>query len=251
MEISHYLLVALVLAGGGLLQSAAGFGYALFSVTLLLLLGLEPYEAIPIVTVATSVQGLTGVYLHRRDVPWRLVARSMLLVLISIPLGVVLLGTLTELGKEQVRQVFGLVVLALVLVYVLWRPEPRERVHPGWTVVAMLSGGLLAGMCGMAGPPIVLWAMSHRWSSQRTRATLWAIFLGMTPLGLVFLYHRFGFVVLESGGLALLMIPAVLAGALPGMWIGNRIPKIWLRRLAVALLITLALYAVVQPLLAT
>ena len=76
MDVERYILMALVLAGGGALQSAAGFGSALFSVTLLLLLGLAPYEAIPIVTVATTVQGLTGVWHHRREVPWRLVGSS-------------------------------------------------------------------------------------------------------------------------------------------------------------------------------
>jgi hypothetical protein len=113
----------------------------------------------------------------------------------------------------------------------------------------MLSGGLPAGLCGMAGPPIVLWAMSHRWSSQRIRATLWAIFLTMTPLGIFFLYQRFKSVVLQSALLALAMTPAVLLGTLPGMWIGNRIPQPWLRRIGVALLVVLATYMICQPLL--
>lgn len=244
MDLNLYIAMALVLAAGGLLQSAAGFGYALLSVTLLLLLGLEPYQAIPIVTVATTVQGVTGVAYHRHDVPWRLVGLSWLLVLATIPVGVFLLGRITLLDPTQVRQVFGMLVLAIVIAYTLWQPRPRQRVHPVWTAVAMLSGGLLAGLCGMAGPPIVLWAMTHQWSSRQTRATLWAIFLGMTPLGLVFLYHRFGTVVLESALIALLLTPAVLLGTVPGMWIGNRIPKPLLRRLAVVLLILLALYAV-------
>jgi uncharacterized membrane protein YfcA len=249
MDVTRYVAIALILAAGGTLQSAAGFGYALLSVTLLLLLGLAPYEAIPMVTAATTIQGLTGLWYHRRDVPWRLVGVSALLVLVTIPLGVFLLGQLTMFDKGQVRQVFGVVALMVVAVYVFWQPRPREQLHPAWTAAAMLSGGLLAGLCGMAGPPVVLWAMSHRWPSQRIRATLWAIFLTMTPLGIFFLYQRFGSIVLESALVALAMTPAVLLGAIPGMWIGNRIPQPWLRRIAVALLVALATYMVCQPLL--
>lgn len=248
MDVYQYALMALVLAAGGLLQSAAGFGYALLSVTLLLLLGLEPYEAIPIVTVATTVQGITGVWVHRRDVPWRLVGVSLLLVLISVPIGVFLLGQLSMLTKVQVRQVFGAVVLLIVTVYALWQPRPRDSVPAAWTAAAMLSGGLLAGLCGMAGPPIVLWAMTHRWSSGRIRATLWTIFLTMTPVGLFFLYQRFGQVVLQSALVALAMTPAVLLGTFPGIWIGNRMPRTWLRRLAIVLLVIVGGYMVCQPL---
>jgi uncharacterized membrane protein YfcA len=249
MELARYMEIALVLAGGAALQSAAGFGYGLFSVPLLLLIGLAPYEAIPVVTVATTVQAVTGVWHHRREVPWRLVGVCGLLLLISIPVGVYLLSRITLLSDAQVRQVFGGLVLAMVITYAVWRPRPREQVHHAWTIAAMLSSGLLAGLCGMAGPPVVLWAMTHQWSSRRTRATLWALFLAMTPLGLLFLYHRFGWVVVQSALLALAMVPAVLVGTLPGIWIGNRIPKSHLRRLGIILLLLLAAYMICQPLL--
>jgi uncharacterized membrane protein YfcA len=245
-----YLLIAVVLAAGGALQSAAGFGYALLSVTLLMLLGLEPFVAIPIVTMATTVQSLTGVWQQRRDVPWRLVLAATSLVLITIPVGVFLLGRLTVLDGAQIRQVFGAVLIVVVVIYALWRPQPRQHVHTFWTVTAMLCGGLLGGLCGMAGPPIVLWAISHQWSSQRTRATLWAIFLLKTPLVIVFLYQRFGWVVIESALLALAMVPAVLLGTFPGIWVGNRLPKSVLRRVAIVLLIWLGLYMLCQPMIA-
>lgn len=249
MEVARYLTIALVLAGGGALQSAAGFGYALLSVTLLLIIGMEPYEAIPIVSVATTIQSATGVWHHRRDVPWRLVAGSTLLVVLTIPVGVFLLSRVTLLSGSQVRQFFGAVLVVVVLVFACWKPLPRKTVHPGWTVTAMLSGGLLGGLCGMSGPPIVLWAISHDgWSGQRIRCTLWAIFLLKTPLLIVFLYHRFGSVVLQSALVALAMAPAVLLGTIPGIWIGNRIPKLWLRRIAFTLLVLVGLYMLCQPL---
>jgi uncharacterized membrane protein YfcA len=214
---------------------------------LLLLLGFAPFEAIPIVTIATTFQGVIGVWVHRRDVPWRLVGIASLLVLATVPVGVFLLGQITLLSNEQVGQVFGAIVLVMVIVYALWRPRPREHVHFAWTAVAMLSGGLLAGLCGMAGPPIVLWAMAHRWSSQRTRVTLWAVFLAMPPLSLFFLYQRFGSAVVQSAATSVLMVPAVLAGTVPGLWLGNRIAKPQLRRMAIVLLVLLALYMLCRP----
>lgn len=249
MVVVHYAVVALILAGGSALQSAAGFGYALFSVTLLLLMGMAPYEAIPIVTLATTVQTATGVWHHRQEVPWRLVAICAALVVLTVPIGVFLLGRITLLNPVQIRQVFGIVVLLMVAVFAICRPRPRDHVPTHWTVTAMFAGGVLGGLCGMAGPPIVLWAMSHQWTSQRTRATLWAIFLLKTPLLILFLYQRFGPAVLESALLAVAMIPAVLLGAIPGIWLGNRISKPALRRIAFVLIALLGLYMILGPLL--
>jgi hypothetical protein len=34
----------------------------------------------------------------------------------------------------------------------------------------------LAGICGMGGPPLVLWAMAHDWPADKVRAFLFACF---------------------------------------------------------------------------
>jgi hypothetical protein len=101
----------------------------------------------------------------------------------------------------------------------------------------------------MGGPPIVLWVMAHRWSNEQTRVTLWAIFALMVMPTLVVLSLRFGVVVWEWAGLSLLFIPAVVVGAIPGIWLGNRIPKPLLRRIAIVLLMMIGLFAIGQPLL--
>jgi len=250
MDVLHYLVIASVLAAGAALHSAAGFGYALLSVNLLLLAGVDPYQAIPMVTVSTLVQSVAGLWHLRHEVPWRSVVPALALVTLSMPVGVWTLGRLTALDATQIRQVFGGVLLVVLAVHWFWRPRPRPRVHPLWTAAALLGGGFLGGLCGMAGPPIVLWVMAHEWSSERTRVTLWTLFLAMTPIGLLFFYGRFGPPVLEAAGLAVLFVPAVLLGTWPGIWLGNRIPKPALRRLAMALLVIIALFMLLQPLLA-
>ncbi len=249
MDFGQYALIALVLAGGSLVQSAAGFGYALFSATLLVLMGFAPHAAIPIVAVAVIAQAVVGIWHHRKELQWGMVFKLTALTMLSLPFGVWVLGMTTELGPERVRQMFGAALLVVLAMLVVLRPRPRDHVPAPWTVAAMCAGGFLSGACGMGGPPIVLWVMAHRWSNEQTRVTLWAIFALMVMPTLVVLSLRFGVVVWEWAGLSLLFIPAVVVGAIPGIWLGNRIPKPLLRRIAIVLLMMIGLFAIGQPLL--
>jgi uncharacterized membrane protein YfcA len=113
----------------------------------------------------------------------------------------------------------------------------------------MLAAGVLSGVSGMGGPPIVLWLMAHKWSNDRIRVTMWTFFSSMAITNLFWLYYRFGAPVLHAAGIGLLFFPVVLLGTVPGMWAGNKMSHTALRRLAMAVLVLIALYAIVQPLL--
>ena len=106
------LLVAFaaVLALGSLIQSAAGFGFALFTVPLLMVLGCRSYEAIVLVAVAASANAIAGVWHLRRHVHWPRAGHDRAASL-AMPLGVAVLGVLADQDRVVVRRVFGGVVL--------------------------------------------------------------------------------------------------------------------------------------------
>ena len=104
------------------------------------------------------------------------------------------------------------------------------------------------GTCGMGGPPLVLWSMSHNWSNQRTRAFLYSVFGPTIPLQLALLYVIFG----SDVGLGLLvgamLLPAVFLGAFIGLHIGNRLSKPLLKTVAYIMLIAIALNSILPQL---
>ncbi len=113
----------------------------------------------------------------------------------------------------------------------------------------MSFSGLLSGMTGMSGPPIVFWVIAHDWPSTRMRATLWSFFLIMIPANLIFQSLQFGTRVWSLSGVAVLYIPLMLLGTLPALWLGKRIPRKVLRYTSVTILVLIAAYAIGQPLL--
>jgi uncharacterized membrane protein YfcA len=246
-QIAIIILIAGVLAMGSMLQSAAGFGFALFTVPLLVLLGRRPDEAIVFVSVGAAAQALIGATLLRRHVHWPRVLAMIALACIALPVGVTVLGVLADQDRSTVRRVFGAIVLLALLVQVALRIKPRDRLPVGAMVAAMLASGFMGGVSGMSGPPAVLWVMAHRWSNPESRATLWAFFGGTTPFQLLLLWREFGPPVVDAAALGLALVPASLIGLLPGLWIGHRIPKSRLRTISMAILAAVALYALLRP----
>ena len=247
MDVSFILIAAVVLVLGSALQSAAGFGFGMFAIPLLILLGAEAPAAIAIVAVCGLLQTIIGSWTLRRYVNWVQAAGMIVLAVACVPPGVWVLHHVTTLDAARIRQIFGGIVLAVLLVQWLWRIEPRENLHWAWGVAAVALCGFLGGLAGMGGPPVVMWIMAHRWSNPRSRATLWTLFTGMAPFQLYLLYDRFGEAVASALPGACLLAPVCLVGILPGLWLGGRIPKPRLRQISHLILLLISLYSILQP----
>jgi uncharacterized membrane protein YfcA len=248
MDLQFIITAAVVLVLGSALQSAAGFGFGMFAIPLLIMCGAESYEAIAILSICGTVQTIIGVYTLRRHVHWRQVAGMILLAGAMLPLGVwTLHGIVQCCPVTTIRQIFGAIVLCAVLAQWWWRMRPRDHLHWGWGAAATVLCGYMSGLAGMGGPPVVMWVMAHRWSNQRSRATLWTLFTGLTPFQFFFLTRQFGDEVLIAYRDGALLSPVMLLGILPGLWIGHRIPKPLLRQMSYAILLLISLYAILQP----
>lgn len=244
MPPSHFALIALIaliLAGSAVVQGSVGFGFALFAAPLLVLAGLPLPRVIAVCGTATAIQVSMAAFHFRAFVPWRAILPVMFVTVLTVPVGVWLLHRVVQLDKDTVRAILGCVILAVLAVIALLRIAPREKVHAAWGLLAGGCCGVLAGMIGSGGPPVVVWAMAHRWDNRQSRVALWLIFLAGVPTQLFWLYFTFHDEALHGMKIGLLGMPVVLAGMATGIWIGNRLSKERLRRAAYALLLLTAL----------
>ncbi len=240
------ILVGLILFVGSALQSAIGFAFGLFAINALLLIGFQPYEAIATVIPCVFIQSGWSLYRHREDAPWKAILPLAVLAVACQPIGVWLLGRLVEIGQDRIRQVFGFILLFALVAQAWLRPRPRDHVPVGWGLLAFAVSGVLTGLCGMGGPPLVLWVMAHDWSSARSRAALWIVFLLAVPTNLLLQGLRFGEPVWHATGIACLFFPIVILGVWPGLWLGRQFPKPVLQRIAFVLLALIAADAILR-----
>lgn len=247
MTIAVLLLAGVTVFLAVVLQSAVGFGMALFAIPVLLWLGADLPTAVAMLVVSTAAQSFYGVAVYRQHIPWRAVWAVTPWRFAFMIAGVWLLWYLDALPRDTIKQIVGLTMLAILLVQVALRIKPRARLHGGWTVLAGTLSGLMAGALGMGGPPIVLWAMAHDWPSRVTRSFFWAVFALLAPLQIAVMTIRFGYGIWAGLILGLALAPGTILAARLGVKLGERMNRQRLRQVALGILALIAAAAIAEP----
>lgn len=250
MTPEQIIFVGLVLFFAVALQAAVGFGLGLFATPLLVWFGIDLPTAVTVSMAAAFSQGAWSCYRVRGDVPWAAASKANLLRLFTLPIGVYLLGQLADFGQDRIKQAIGGMLLLVIAMQWMFRVKPRERVHPGWFVLSTTTSGLLTGLVGMGGPPLVLWVMAHDWPSKRARSYIWATGLMLFPLTFVLLLFKFGSLVANATIITFAMTPIVLIASNVGLRIGGLLSRQRLRVAATTLLILIAIASLAGPIIA-
>lgn len=239
--------VVLILTLGATVQGAIGFGMGLFSIPLLVWIGLALPQAIGTTLPIVFLQTCFNCWQHRSDLPWREIWPMFLLRIVGLPAGVFLLYRIAEFDVTTAKQIIG--GFLLVALAVQWRvhPRPRSHVHCAWTAIAGFLSGLCAGMVGMGGPAITLWVLAHDWPPIRQRTFLWLSFLLIMPLHVTLLISRFGSPLATAMATACALAPLTLIGAWFGANLGGRLDRKKLRLAMLGLLIVIAISSIASP----
>jgi uncharacterized membrane protein YfcA len=196
-DVSFIFGVALVIILGGIVQGAVGFAYAVVATPLLVWIGVPLQQTIVIVATCSFVQSLFAVKELSHHVPWRNVGLAVGLRMPFMLFGIFILKRLVLFSKEDVNFVVGFIIFTTVCIQIAFRVKPREYLHPAWAFFAFPASGILAGISGMGGPPLVMWAMALVWPSEKTRAFLFSVIMIAIPIQVGALYLTFGSEILD------------------------------------------------------
>jgi len=192
-----------------------GFGAGLIAVGSLALLMPEVRDVVVMLLLVNLPAELYVVGSCWRTIAWRGILAVFAGIAVGIPLGAWLLGhgeptaLLTMLGA----------VLVVVGGVFLVAPLHRSTRVPAWLAPPVgLVSGVLTGLFGTGGPPLIFFYHLKGVDKATFRSSLMAIFLLMTFVRMPS-YVAFGLVTGPRMWSALAVFPAVLLGA----WIGNRI----------------------------
>lgn len=228
-------------------QTAAGFGFGIVAVPLLLWVSLPLPEAMALMIGAGLSQVVIGLWTTRKEIRWGLSVRIATAQWLMIPVGVLAMTHFLADYPQLIKQAVGVVLLSVLAARAFIRPTPRPRVPAPWAYVAGGSAGLLGGLVGMGGPPLVLFAMAHDWTKDRFRTFLWTQFLLGTPVLLLVLGLRVGWETTVAFASGVILMPGIWLGTRIGFAVTRRWRREQIQRIATALLVLLAMSAAVSP----
>lgn len=236
-SLGRYLLTGAVLVVAQLVYVLFGFGSGLIAVGALALVFADIRDVVVLLLLVNLPAELWVAWRSRHEVRWRPIVALGIGIGVGIPLGAWLLKVqepgfiLTILGGFLV--VVGLLFLRL--------PAAGRRQPPSWAAPPTgLLSGLLTGLFGTGGPPLIVWYHLAAPHKAAFRANLMTLFLLMTFVR-VPSYAAAGLITTPR----LLSMVAVMPFVFAGAWVGNRlhleVSEVWFRRLVSALLVVLGL----------
>jgi uncharacterized membrane protein YfcA len=241
--------LGLILCAGIFVQAAAGFAAGLFIIPSLLWFGYQIPEAQASLLVATIPQNIWGIWSLRDSISVKAVAWPATARVLFLPLGASILVGLESFPEARVRQVVGAVVLTITVAIMVFRPQPRPRLHPIWAFIAFPLSGFFQGLVGMGGPAMVFWVQAHDWNTRRMRGFMFAMYLiSITPAMLI-LYFFFGDRIIQPSLVAATMVPMLVLVTGLGLKFGSWLGRVRLRRVTLGLLLLMGLAGLAAPLL--
>lgn len=229
------LPVILTFALAAFVQSVSGFGGGLVSMALLpALIGIR--NATPLVALTSIFIEVVLLVRFREALSFRDIWKAVLASVAGIPLGMTLVGAVSE---RAAMFVLGLVLIGYSLYALLGWRLPKLK-HPLWGAFAGFLGGLLGGAYNTSGPPVIIYADTQGWLPERFKSNLQGFFLVSSSQILIghVLAGNYRPEVLRWLPWAL---PAMVLGLLAGWLLDRRIPPALFRRIVLVMLVVMGL----------
>jgi uncharacterized protein len=230
-----FLIAAAVAFVASMVRGFSGFGAAMImtpvfsalygpEVGITLCLLLEILMALPLLPRAV------------RHVDWRRIGLLLLAAIFGAPLGNFVL---TKVAPEPMRWVISAIVLSAVAMLASgWRFTGKPR--PATTLATGAVSGFLNGLSGMAGPPIAFYYLAGTDAAVKVRANLttYFVFVDLVAASVFFARDLVG---VSTAVESLFLAPAVVAGGLIGERLFPLASEVFYRRLALILLVAVAI----------
>jgi uncharacterized membrane protein YfcA len=210
------LQVTLILFVATLVRSAFGFGEALIAVPLLALT-MPVKEAAPLAVLVSITIAFVILLQDWRLVHFRSAGWLVLFTLMGIPLGLLLLRTVSE---SAVKAILAAIIIGFSVQALLGR-QKHELTDDRFAWFFGFNAGILGGAYGMNGPPLAIYGALRRWTPEYFRATLQAYFLPASVAGMAG-YAMAGLWTPAVNHFYLFSLPGVLLASVLGRVLNRR-----------------------------
>jgi uncharacterized membrane protein YfcA len=229
MTTTQVVLVLLIIFATSVVQSVAGFGFALLAVPLMVVV-IDLQSAVIVSSFVGTLSNLLQSWQLRRNIDATLTKRFLLSTVIGAPAGLLLF---IYANQSALKIVLG--VSILFGVFVLSRGLELQHIS-SWLdwLMGVLSGVLLMAT-STNGPPLVFVLQARKIDPARFRATLNMVFLVSGAFGLV-MFGFAGEIVRSDVSMAAVSVPAMIIGVSLGVVIRKYVQQELFKKLVLILL---------------
>lgn len=240
MSSAQILAVSGAVFFAAFVQAIAGFGFGLMAMPLMTL-AIEPSIAVVVATLVSVLITTWQAWSMRADAERPIVKRMAIGAYLGMPLGLLVLATVSEQALRLGLGIAVLVAVVLLAIDISFTPGRRTDATAGFV------SGVLNTSLSTNGPPLVFALQARRLEAPHFRATISSVF-ALSNVFAITLFVASGRVTRDGLVMALFAAPALLVGQALGFPIRKHVHGQRFRVLVLVLLTVAGLSAVVGAL---
>ena len=164
MEFS--IAILLLAAGASFIQRTIGFGFGIFIMTALPFLMPSYAEAVTLSGLLSLTSATVVMAQYIKYVNWK---RFLPIIVAFTIFSTVAIYLLDRIEGPSMRIILGIMLIVLSLYFSFFKEKIQKIIRPtaGWQLGAGSLSGVMGGLFGMQGPPVVLYLIASEPDKDR------------------------------------------------------------------------------------
>ena len=219
----NILYIMLLAAGASFIQRTIGFGFGIFIMTALPFLMPSYAEAVTLSGMLSLTSATVVMIQYVKYVTWK---RFLPILGAFIIFSTVATLMLDKIEGPAMRKILGIMLIFLSFYFSFFKERLQKHIRPtpAWMLGTGSVSGVMGGLFGMQGPPVVLYLIASEPSKSHYMGMIqtYAVLTNITMLA-VRIYN--GYVTPAVGISYLYGLTGLAIGVLAGNWAFKRIPN--------------------------
>lgn len=215
--------IFLLAIGASFVQRTIGFGFGIFIMTALPFLMPSYGEAVTLSGLLSLTSATVVMIKYLRFVNWN---RLLPIVASFVVFSSISIFLLDKIEGRAMKIVLGIMLIIISLYFSFFKAKLQKIIRPtrGWQLGTGAASGVLGGLFGMHGPPVVLYLTASDPDKDRYMGMIqtYAVITNVVMLA-VRAYN--GYVTSAVGTTYLYALGGLVIGVLAGNWAFKRIPS--------------------------
>ena len=222
MKMENILFIILLAAGASFIQRTIGFGFGIFIMTALPFLMPSYAEAVTLSGLLSLTSATAVMIQYLKYVTWK---RLLPMVGAFAVFSTIAIMLLDKIEGPAMRMILGIMLIILSLYFSFFKEKLQKyiRATPGWMLGTGSVSGVMGGLFGMHGPPVVLYLIVSEPTKNHYMGMIqtYAVITNITMLAV---RACNGYVTPFVGTTYLYGLIGLAIGVIAGNWAFKRIP---------------------------
>ena len=217
----NILYIFLLAIGASFVQRTIGFGFGIFIMTSLPFLMPSYGEAVTLSGLLSLTSATIVMLKYIKYVTWKRLLPITAAFIIFSTLAILLLD---RIEGRMMRIILGVMLIIISLYFSYFKDKLQKLVHPttGWQIGTGTVSGIMGGLFGMHGPPVVLYLISSEPDKNHYMGMI-QTYAVITNIIMLAVRAYKGYVTPIVGTTYIYAIGGLIIGVIAGNWAFKRI----------------------------